>query len=1072
MTSLFFDIFGRDQGATQAFNQVGQAADNAGTRLAALNTQMQAAARAEQEATTAMEQAAQRETAARTQAEQAANKLRDAETQLDNVRRSIAPTADNIASAEQRVSQARKEAETAERALATAEQDSVSAAERLTTAHNSAGNAARQHASALKEAETSVRSFDTSMQGLVQHVEQFNNMNLGSTMFAAIGASIQPLLASIGQLSGALGILPAAITAVGTAFGTAVIGVQGMGTALQNAGKSSEAAATATKADATAQQATSAARQAATAAIGGNAAALDKAKQAQDQANQATTAAKSAHEQAKQAADAYAQSLTNLAPAAQQVVSALVQLKPAFDDVRKAVQEHLFEGIATDLQNLGQSVLPVVKTGLTQMADALNNAIKQVAQFAQEKTSISDWKQIFADVAQAVNNFAGAIKPILQIFTDLTAVGAPMLAQLAQHFADAAQKAAEFVSNARQTGQLQQWIQTGLDAVKELWDALKNVVAIIKDLATAQGFGPNFLQALDAVTGAIRWIIENVPGATTIIQAFFDAWVIAKVVQGLTTMATTIGTVITSLKNLVTANEEAAASSEAAAGRASAAWKAVGLAILAVAADAVLPQNTPDQEKQAQDNPLTSGYLAGQRDELHGIADAIKDPMKALQDLKQELQAFPGQVANSPLVNFFKQLGPQVTSAISGLSNTISQKASELWTGFVNALTTGFTAVTTFFQGIGQKISTAVGSAANWISSKAQEMWTGFTTALNTAWNTVAAWFQGIGQKIATAVGNAATWLSQKAQDLWTGFTTALNTAWNAVATWFQQVGQKIATAVGDATQWLVQKAQDLWTGFTQALDTAWNTVATWFQQLGQKIVQAVGDLSQTLVQAAQSVMQGFFQAMEDFYNNTIAPWLQSIAQSIQSLKGPPDKDYSILQDAGTQIMAGFHDAMQSRWGSIATWLGGLGAQVQQSMGSVDMSGAANGADGAPGADGSSGSSGYYGGHRRHGWGDWWRHGRSQPLPQQLMMTAGGPDIASFGVGSAVTLSGSALPIMPGVLSTTYNPGTRATPNQGTPGRGGGIHISSNSALINELLRMIRSEVRKQGGNVQNVLGY
>jgi cell division septum initiation protein DivIVA len=358
---------------------------------------------------------------------------------------------------------------------------------------------------------------------------------------------------------------------------------------------------------------------------------------------------------------------------------------------------------------------------MTQMADALNNAIKQVADFAKQKSSIEDYKQIFASVAQAAKSFGDAIKPILQIFTDVAAVGAPLLAQLADHFKTAAQHAAEFVSQARQSGQLKQWIQQGIDAVKELWGAFKDVVAIIKDLATAQGFGPNFLQALKDVTGAIRWIIENVPGATTIIQAFFDAWLVAKVIQGLANMVKSITDVIGMLKKFVTANEEAAAASEAAAGRASTAWatvgKAIGLAGLALGADALLPQNTPEQTKHGQEHPVT-GFFDSQRDELHGIAEGIKDPMKALEDLKQELAAFPGQAASSPIVQFFSQLPTQIATEIGKVREALTRNASNMWQGFTQALNTGWTSVTSFFSGIGAKITAAVGNATQWLGAE------------------------------------------------------------------------------------------------------------------------------------------------------------------------------------------------------------------------------------------------------------------------------------------------------------------------------------------------------------------
>ena len=112
----------------------------------------------------------------------------------------------------------------------------------------------------------------------------------------------------------------------------------------------------------------------------------------------------------------------------------------------------------------------------------------------------------------------------------------------------------------------------------------------------------------------------------------------------------------------------------------------------------------------------------------------------------------------------------------------------------------------------------------------------------------------------------------------------------------------------------------------------------------------------------------------------------------------------------------------------------------------------------------------------RGGYWDWFRRHRQPPLPQQLLQTVGQPNVSSFGVGSSVGLSGSALPITPAVLNTYFNPGTRSIPNVGVPGVPTGgrprqVYVNSNSAIIQELLRMIRSEVRKQGGDVQVVLG-
>jgi phage-related protein len=1117
MTSLFFDIFGRDNGATQAFQNVGTAADNAGTRLAALNTQWKAAAAAEQEATTAMEAAAQRETTARNAAEQAATRLRDAEATLQRTRQDAAVSIDQLQRNENAVTTARRDAAAAAQELASAEQNTLSAAERLTTAHNNSANAARQHSSALKELEGNTRSLGTEVDNLAT---KFRNADLGSTMFAAIGASIQPLLASIGQLSGALGLLPAAATAVGTAFGAAVIGVQGMGTALKDAATAEKDAQAAAQADATAQQAVGQAHTAAAAAgqqnvaslkqlvaegaahvaslkaqqaagqnvttelktaeaaQAGNVAALKNAQAAatgnvgalnsytgaQKTANTAVSEADAAHKKAKASADAYAASLKNLAPSAQQVVSAIIQLKPAFDGLRLDVQQHLFAGIGDELLKMGQSVLPVVQTGLSQMADALNNAMKQVSEFAQQKSSIEAYKQIFSDNAAAANILTGAIKPILQIFTDVASVGAPLLKELAQHFKDAADRAAEFVSKAKESGQLKEWIQQGITAVKELWDALKNVVAIIKDLATSQGFGPNFLQALDAVTGAIRWLIENIPGATAAVQLFFDAWVIAKIVQGLTGMVTTITTVIDTLKKLVTANEEAAVAGEASAARFSNAWKtaaaAIGIGALAVGADALLPKNTPQEEQQAQQHPLTSGYGAANRDELSGIADAIKDPGKALDDLKQELNAFPGQFQNSPFMNFFRTLPVTIQTALSGVGgafqtiwNTVTAGANSFAQGFmapinsaINGVKTAWGGLTGFFSTLWSTITAGASSFAAGFVAPFQTAWTAIRTAVTT----------GI-TAVETALSTAWTAIQTAATTAWTAVSTAISTAWTAIKTAVTTALTAVETALATAWTTIQTGVTTAWTAVQTATTTAWTAVSTavqsgiqtvlgYIQALPGQIQSAIGSLASILTSAGQSAMQGFYQAMLDFYNNTIAPWLQSIAQSIQSLKGPPSTDYYILHDAGTQIMAGLHDSMQSRWGQIADWLGGLGGQIQDSV--------------SGGGD---------------GWRDWWgRHGRGGggsggPSSSGTTLTPGAdavPDMRRM-VSQFQEVAGTASLSSMRVFHPSDRPVAAAATVTPQP-----VHIHCDSSDLGRLLfELFRNSIRAQGGNVQVVLG-
>lgn len=379
-----------------------------------------------------------------------------------------------------------------------------------------------------------------------------------STRFGLMAATALPLLESLGQLSGALGLIPAVAMGAGTALATVAVGVQGLGTAFKSNTKLMELSSIITE---------------------GNVRALEGQRGA---AKAVATATKAYDKELVK----YQATLTGLAPSARDFVIQTLALGPAFSAVKLDVQQQLFEGFGRTLKELGATALPVIRGGLVQMASGMNEAALNVGKFATSKQAVADYTTIFDNIGSSARILAGAVQPVLQIFTDVALVGSEFLPGMATSFADAAQKAADFVSRARETGQLREWIQTGIDAVKLLWGALVDVIAIIKELATNSPFGPNFLEALKMVTGSIRWLIENVPGLTSAVNLFFAAWVFAKIAGGLAGMVTTIGTVAGALtgatgavKGFGAASTAAGGASVAAAGKAKSAWVTAGLAI-------------------------------------------------------------------------------------------------------------------------------------------------------------------------------------------------------------------------------------------------------------------------------------------------------------------------------------------------------------------------------------------------------------------------------------------------------------------------------------------------------------
>lgn len=234
------------------------------------------------------------------------------------------------------------------------------------------------------------------------------------------------------------------------------------------------------------------------------------------------------------------QALAELSPQARQTALAVRGLKPAFDSIKTTTQNALFQGLAQTVRQMGVSDLPVVKAGLSGMAGGINDSIRQFGLFATSTQTVLDLGAFLNNATSAGHNLSGAVRPIFSILRDIGTVASSFLPALALHFAQAAQRAADFIAHARDTGKLHEWIQTGLDAFKQLWQVVKNLLGIIIDLAKQPGFGHMLLDSLVQVTGFVLKLLNDFPQLVPIITSVVAAiklWRIAQLALNLVTNA-------------------------------------------------------------------------------------------------------------------------------------------------------------------------------------------------------------------------------------------------------------------------------------------------------------------------------------------------------------------------------------------------------------------------------------------------------------------------------------------------------------------------------------------------------
>jgi phage-related protein len=224
-----------------------------------------------------------------------------------------------------------------------------------------------------------------------------------------------------------------------------------------------------------------------------------------------------AAESLKQAASAAAGAedpINKLSPAAQALVKVIRGLKPAWDDLRKSVQEKLFTGIADEVQSLATTYFPLLKKGMGDVADSFNNGLKAVSAFFKETQTQDDIAYGFQLTKKVVDDLVKGIKPLLEAFRDIGIVGLEVFASLTGGVGTAAEQFRDFIREARESGKLRDWIMNGVKGFQELWGIIKDVATSLK--LVFQGItgsdGSDFLSTLAGAAKSMRDFLESAKG--------------------------------------------------------------------------------------------------------------------------------------------------------------------------------------------------------------------------------------------------------------------------------------------------------------------------------------------------------------------------------------------------------------------------------------------------------------------------------------------------------------------------------------------------------------------------------
>lgn len=219
------------------------------------------------------------------------------------------------------------------------------------------------------------------------------------------------------------------------------------------------------------------------------------------------------------AADKVAEAMAKLAPNAREFVQAMIDLKPTFAEFRSNTQQALFAGMAESIKTLAARDLPMLRTGFSGIATALNRDFKQLFASLGSDNSVGLIGRILGNTGIADGKIQAAIEPIVHAVEVLTAAGSDSLPRLADAMDHVAERFERFISQADQDGRLKKWIDDGLTGVTHLGDIVLNLGKSFTAVTKAVG-GDGLLTSLDNASKKLSDFLNSASGQEKLTRFF------------------------------------------------------------------------------------------------------------------------------------------------------------------------------------------------------------------------------------------------------------------------------------------------------------------------------------------------------------------------------------------------------------------------------------------------------------------------------------------------------------------------------------------------------------------------
>ncbi len=650
-----------------------------------------------------------------------------------------------------------------------------------------------------------------------------------------------------------------------------------------------------------------------------------------------------------------AEAMAKLSPNAQAAVRAVLSFKPAFDQLRRSVQDRFFAGFAEDVQALGRTYLPLIAPKLQGIATGLNEMARNALAVTRTPFFQGDVRSILENTSTAISNASGVARNLLAAFVGLGAAGSEYLPRLGTAVSNVTERFVEWVDAGIESGRIFELIDTGIATFQGLAVIVSNVAQIIRlafeglnagleggflaglaagtaalrdFLATAQAQEALQLlgEALRAVAGLFQGVlISALQTATPLIIGMAPA--VRDIATFLTEWSGVLGPIVVALVGLNVALRVGAAGIGAfttVMTISRAAITAFQFVLVNVRAALLLYPIAANAAKIATVAWTAVQWLlnaALTANPIGIVVVAIAALVAGIIYAWNNCETF-----RTVVLAVWEAVKTGIGAAVDFIIGLVGQLGS-FFSSIGSGIASGFDAVVSFFAGLPGLIGSAISSLVSSVVSFFEPLVTGVQTIMaNISAFFSQSWYD-IGFQIGAAIGSIISLVI----DVFVQIGQAVLAGVTAVVDYVAGMPARIGAALAALGTLLVGLAISAWTSFTAALQSAWTATLAFIQSVPGLVVAGLTALGSMLVSFATSAWNGLTNALRSAWNATAA-FVRSVPGLVVSfLAALPGQLASFASNAWNR----FTTALRSAWNATVAFVRSIPSALLSALGNL-----------------------------------------------------------------------------------------------------------------------------------------